>query len=147
MSVSFSDVRVVARAAVVLVWVRRSLRDSTYHEVRELLANRLSSDGEEAGNRDRFDEARRVGQLVNGVANKLPLDLNCVPRTLTTWYLLGRRGIIADMPIGVRTSEDSERVFHTWAEVNGIPVNDRRDVATRYTLFGTDLASVRRWEP
>ena len=99
MSVSFSDVRVVARAAVVLVWVRRSLRDSTYHEVRELLANRLSSDGEEAGNRDRFDEARRVGQLVNGVANKLPLDLNCVPRTLTTWYLLGRRGIIADMPV------------------------------------------------
>lgn len=97
-------------------------------------------------NVDRFDEARRVGQLVNGVANWLPLRLECVPRTLTTWYLLQRRGIIADMPIGVRVTESGERLFHTWAEVGGIPVNDRRDVGTRYLRFGNAEPDGGAWE-
>ena len=139
-----STLRTVVAATLTLPRFWWSLRRAPYGAVVDAYGRRVVEPSAAASGR--YDEARRVGQLVNGVANKLPLKLECVPRTLTTWYLLRKRGIIADMPIGVRVTETGERRFHTWAEVDGIPVNDRRDVASRYLQFRSDLPDEQGWE-
>ena len=138
-----SDVAIAVRAAVLLPSIRGAARRRPHKEVVEELLARSPVQARAAVT---FEDARRVGQLVNGVANRLPGDFNCVPRTLTTWYLLRRRGIIVDMPMGVRVTEAGERRFHTWAELDGVPLNDRRTVVEQYRRFGTSVPIDGGWE-
>ena len=138
------DARTAVEASVALVKVRSALRTRTRDEVIGGLAER--SVVESAQGVPDVDAARRLGQLVNGVANRLWFDLNCLPRTLVTWYLLRKRGITADMRVGVRVGDAGHRIFHTWVELQGIPLNDRRDVAERYRVLQTPSIDDGSWE-
>lgn len=137
--------RLVVDISATLVRVQRMLRRLSRSEVIACLQEQ-SSGALEATTRDRTEEARRIGQLVNGVANRMPGKILCLPRSLTTWHVLRTRGIQCTMPVGVRTTATGERLFHTWVEVDGVPVNDRRDVASRYRRFDTTVATDGAWE-
>ena len=62
---------------------------------------------------------------------------NCLPRSLTQWWLLRRQGVPCDLRIGVRRgpSPDSRRrvpaFAHAWVEVPGVAVDD----AEYYSAF------------
>ena len=81
----------------------------------------------------------RVAWLVERAARNVPWPATCLRRSLVLWALLERAGVATDLRLGFRKTDE---VFeaHAWVELNGIPLNDRRDVRTRYQMAGQALA-------
>lgn len=80
---------------------------------------------------------RRAAQMVAVACRRHPLRSNCLPRTIVLWSLLRRRGIDADVRIGVRRDTEGAVKAHAWLEWNGEVINDAADVATQYPPFNT----------
>lgn len=75
-------------------------------------------------------QARTIGDAIHIGARLWRLhDTSCVARSLLTWALCTRRGVTADIIIGV---EVATRRAHAWVEVHGEPVDDSPDVRDRY---------------
>lgn len=128
---SRADLAVVARAALLLPMVRRRLRSGSYRDVRAWLDARSPAP---TGTPPAPARARRIGQLVNGVARRPLLRATCLPRSLVTWHLLAREGIESSIEFGVRTDDGVVR-FHAWVVSDGVVVNDGADVRSRYLSF------------
>lgn len=79
-------------------------------------------------------DARVLGELVNAVARHSPLPAACLTRSLVAEWLLRRRGIDAQLRIGVQRTA-AGIAAHAWVESGGIPVNDRDDIADSFTPF------------
>lgn len=62
---------------------------------------------------------------VNRIAERFPLATTCVPRSIALWVMLRRRGIPAEMRIGV---SDGSAGFasHAWVEISGEPVGETK---------------------
>jgi hypothetical protein len=79
-------------------------------------------------------DARALGELVNAVARHSPLPAACLTRSLLVEWLLRRRGHDAELRIGVqRTSMGI--AAHAWVESEGVPINDRPDIAESFPPF------------
>ena len=78
---------------------------------------------------------RRAAQMVAVACRRHPLRSNCLPRTIVLWSLLRRRGIDADVRIGVRCDTEGAVKAHAWLEWNGEVLNDAADVARQYLPF------------
>ena len=70
---------------------------------------------------------------------------NCLQRSLLLWWALRRRGIQADLRIGVRrrpgsASSSRELDFHAWVECNGIVVNDVDHIRDLFATFERAIA-------
>jgi transglutaminase superfamily protein len=78
---------------------------------------------------------RRTAQMVAAACRQYPLHSRCLPRTVVLWSLLRRRGIDADVRIGVRGDTQGEFQAHAWLEWNGEIMNDAGDVAIQYLPF------------
>lgn len=87
-------------------------------------------------------EAKGVGALVNRAAAQPAPAVTCLTRSLTAQYLLRRRGIRAELRIGVRPNDDpvvsgraEPMLFHAWVEVGDVVINDVLDVGTTFATF------------
>jgi hypothetical protein len=86
------------------------------------------------------DEARRLAWVVDGTARRGPWKANCLQRSLVLWWFLLRRGIGAEIRIGVRrrpgAPSGSRRLdFHAWVEWAEFVLNDRADVRDVFVTF------------
>lgn len=89
--------------------------------------------------------ARRAADLVDVAARRGLYPGNCLSRSVTLWWLLGRRGIANTLRIGVRR-EGPVLLAHAWVERAGRPLNDSEAVCARYAAFeGSVLPSTARW--
>ena len=87
---------------------------------------------------DPFEGARRSARLVQGAAGINPLPSSCLSRSVTLWWLLRRRGVPAEIRLGVQTGEDG-LAAHAWVEVDGRPVNDATAPGERFAAFTGEL--------
>ena len=71
---------------------------------------------------------------VEVAAGNLPYAPRCLERSLALWWMLGRRGLEADLRIGVRRA-DAGLEAHAWVELLGHQINDGADVGERYAAF------------
>ena len=78
---------------------------------------------------------RRTAQMVAVACRRHPLRNGCLPRTIVLWSLLRRRGIEADVRIGVCCDTEGAVKAHAWLEWNGEVLNDAADVARQYLPF------------
>ena len=65
----------------------------------------------------------------------------CLEQSLTLWWLLARRGLPAELHIGVRKAASGFEA-HAWVELFGAVVNDADEVRQDYVPFGRDIASL-----
>lgn len=78
------------------------------------------------------DDVNMVSRSVDRAAHNLPgFNPTCLPRSLTLWHLLRRRGTPAQLQIGV-AKIDGQLAAHAWVESDGKVVNDRPDIAQYY---------------
>ncbi len=84
--------------------------------------------------------ARSLARMVNAAARYGPYRAPCLERSLALWWLLRRRGIAADLRIGVRKAA-GEFEAHAWVELEGAVINDRADIATLFAPL-----PVAEWE-
>ncbi len=67
--------------------------------------------------------ARQVVLGVRAAAGALPVELVCLPRSLTAWTILNRMGISATLRIGMDASTD-HKTAHAWIDVLGEPIGE-----------------------
>lgn len=65
-----------------------------------------------------FDEMAAIGRLVNIAANHAPGPATCLTRSLLLIWLLRRRGVSADLRIGVNLTQGKLEA-HAWVEYAG----------------------------
>lgn len=85
------------------------------------------------GRRHRPTDPRALAEAVRAAARRPVVGVVCLPESLTLLTLLRRRGVAADLRIGVATAGGFSA--HAWVEVDGQPVNDTADVAERFVPF------------
>jgi transglutaminase-like putative cysteine protease len=83
--------------------------------------------------------ALRLGRLARIAGRYVPTNGSCLRQSLLVWWLLRRKGVPAELRIGVRTQEGF--TAHAWVEVGGQPVNDAADVAERFAAFDDSLSA------
>ncbi len=135
---SWEDRAVVARAAVGLPLIALALRLFRLASIQA----RLSTHFPPASTRP--TRADHVCDLVAVVVDRHPYRGNCLERSLTLWWLLGREGLASEILFGVRPpGKDSTPAFHAWVERDGSPLNDRPDIATEFIPFDQPIGSLR----
>ena len=82
---------------------------------------------------DAMSYALRVGLVVRIAGRHVPTNGSCLRQSLLVWWLLRRRGLPAELRIGV--SQSGGFAAHAWVELEGQPVNDSADVAIRFVAF------------
>lgn len=78
--------------------------------------------------------AQVAARMVRIAARYSLIRLNCLPRSLTLWWLLRRQGIAVDLRIGV-TPKEGRLEAHAWVELQGLPLDDQDDVYERFAPF------------
>src|SRR5690242_13008536 len=78
------------------------------------------------------DIVDRVCEAVNIAAIWYPKRVLCLQRSAVTTCLLRRSGIAATMAMGGQILPIKA---HAWTEVDGKPINERRDVQRIYTVW------------
>ena len=78
------------------------------------------------------------------VSNRPIVGGTCLPRSLTTWFLLRRRGIDAVVVLGADISNIDGLPAHAWVEVDGIPLNEAADIRERFGSFGLEFPRLTR---
>jgi hypothetical protein len=82
------------------------------------------------------ETARHLARLVRIAANHGPYRATCLRQALALWWMLRRRGIAAELHIGVRKEEDRLQA-HAWVEHQGLALNETQSVNSRYAAFAT----------
>jgi hypothetical protein len=90
----------------------------------------------------RPEQAVRAGRWMGGrvaaVAERMPGRPRCLVRSLVLWSTLRRRGIGAELRLGV--ARTGRFAAHAGVEVDGVAVNDGPDVSARYAPFARAVA-------
>jgi hypothetical protein len=78
--------------------------------------------------------ASSVAMKLDLAARHLFFHTNCLERSLTLRWLLRRRGIVADLRIGVRKESETFEA-HAWIELKGIVLNDADEAHLHFAPF------------
>ena len=87
--------------------------------------------------------AQNIARIVNSASAQIFRNV-CLPRSMTLWWMLGRRAIASELRIGVRKEAD---IFtaHAWLECQGIVLNDSAEVGTDFTVFAERFDLINEW--
>jgi len=82
-----------------------------------------------------LEDLRRMAWLMNAAANRQPMVLRCLTRSLALGWMLRRRGADVRLRIGTRKGAGSADLMeaHAWIVWNGQAVNDSGGQAASYT--------------
>lgn len=116
-----------------------ALRTLGLKRVQEILGGQAKTAAEPAGASTEA-QARQVARLVEAAARVV--GGTCLVRSLVLARQLRRRGIAAQVKIGVRKLEKGFEA-HAWVETAGVVLNDGPDVARRYAAFDRNFALAR----
>lgn len=129
------DFRVAVASCVLLPTIRILLRRRGLQATADWLVAR--SDGPSVSAAP--DLCPNLSKHVSSIS-KLPVfGGTCLPKSLTTWFLLRRRGVDAVIVIGADALVFDALTVHAWVEVDGIPLDELADVRERFGSFGFEL--------
>jgi hypothetical protein len=105
------------------------------------LLSRLSptSPAQDAVPEGAMSYALRLSRLTRIAGRHVPPNGSCLQQSLLVWWVLRRKGMPAELRIGVQTQEGF--AAHAWVEVGGQPVNDAPDVAEHFAPFESSLST------
>ena len=83
---------------------------------------------------EQLEIARSVARMVYAAAHHGPYRTNCLKKSLATLWLLRRKGIAANLKIGVN-KEVADFSAHAWLEYQGKVLVDPVDVGKRFSAF------------
>jgi hypothetical protein len=83
---------------------------------------------------DALTRAWRRQRLVSMAARLHLLSMTCLPRALTLCWMLGRRGILTQLCIGINRSSTG-MLAHAWVDVDGQAIGEPEDISERFALL------------
>ena len=115
---SRGDIALLVQAAALLVSIRAGLWCVPFATLRKILAGLAT--GKQGG--PVSSEVRAVGRAIWAVetaGRQFPAVGTCLIQALAAYVLLGRRGCVADLRIGVKRDDEGKFVAHAWLEKEG----------------------------
>ena len=79
--------------------------------------------------------AQSLARIVHGAALWSPPQANCLPTALILCRLLGRRGLEAELRLGVGKPE-GEFAAHAWVEHAGVALGEPENAARTFAALG-----------
>ena len=135
-ALSAKEWQVLLSSTVLLPLIALALRLKGFKWTRSFLQKRIpESKNSPAKSQNSLKTAQSVARMVSVAANNGPYRANCLKRSLATWWLLQRRGIAAELNIGVNKDE-AEFNAHAWVEYMGNTLVEADDVTERFSTFG-----------
>ena len=130
-----SERRLLVALAVVLPAIGSALRTVGVRRTYRLLGGSrpIAARGIEVDEMSQA-AAERLGWLVNIAARHGPYSATCLRQSLALWWLLRRRGLPAELRIGVG-KEDARMRAHAWVELAGRVINDRTSITNDYVVY------------
>jgi Transglutaminase-like superfamily len=134
-----------AAGTLTATWV--GLRIAGYRRWRNLLAqfipaiNKQTMSPNLSDNKTYQENAMTIARMEAAAARHLPFRTNCLEQSLTLWWLLRRRGIPADLRIGVRKDAGSFEA-HAWVETNGTVLGESGDQHTHFVPLESAIPSL-----
>jgi transglutaminase superfamily protein len=127
------DWGLLVQAWLLLLTVDLALRLLPFSRVRRLaLPARRGS--QPAPSPDQAALVARLHRLVKMASRNHLYPMRCLRQSLVLQWLLGRRGISADLRLGVRKAPGGPDGLdaHAWLECDGLPIGERAEVTARY---------------
>lgn len=118
--------RIALEAAAALVATRAGLQLAGFRRWQNLLARFTPESMGQTAGQDIADAAQTIARMEASAARHLPFQPNCLEQSLALWWLLRRRGIPADLRIGVR-KDAANFEAHAWVEANGAVLSESGD--------------------
>jgi hypothetical protein len=88
-----------------------------------------------------IETAREIGRIQDTVSRHLIFHASCLEQSLVLWWLLGRRGIPAELRIGAR--KDAGRFqAHAWVELGTVVLNDSGEAHLHFAPFDGPIISM-----
>ncbi len=125
------DCRLLVNAAILLGTIRLGLWLLPFQTLRRLLA-RMTQTATELQQPNQASVGRVVW-AVEVVSRYTPGGVKCLARALATQVLLGRRGHLTQLRIGVAKNEEGKLEAHAWVESQGKVVIGRLRDLSRFT--------------
>jgi len=91
-----------------------------------------------AGEADSLEVVARWASLVRAADRYMPFPSTCLSRSLTLLWLLERRGVVAQLRVGVRLKPEGLDA-HAWVEYAGVPVNDDPKIGEQFAVFAQPI--------
>ncbi|MCS6812489.1 MAG: lasso peptide biosynthesis B2 protein [Cyanobacteria bacterium] len=127
---------VFGQAIVLLPCIALGLHLLGFTLVKNLLAR---SSSQQQPRSARQGQVYTIARLVQAATTHGFWKANCLQRSLVLWWLLRRRGIMADLRIGV-ARDARQLTAHAWVEHDGVVVGDRPDIHQSFSPFDHPIA-------
>jgi Transglutaminase-like superfamily len=128
---SWAERWVLAQTLALLPVTVGSLRLLGFRRTKALL---LAADSSARRRRD-LPAAQALARVVHGAALWSPLPANCLPRALVLCRVLERRGLDAELRLGV-DKPDGEFAAHAWVEHGGTALAEPEHDGRRFAPLG-----------
>lgn len=92
------------------------------------------------------ERAALIVRSAQSVERNLPVESNCLERSLALWWMLRLEGFPAELRIGARNGPQGFEA-HAWVEWDGQVLNDSADVHQHYARFDAPHAAARADSP
>ena len=132
-----ADRALLIEAAAALPLIGLGLRVARLQTLLAGLAS-MAARWPQPGSPEPLDGVRRARRMLALAAWNHPYRGTCLTRSATLWWLLRRRGIRAELRIGVRKNAGALE-GHAWVECDGRGISDRRQAHRHYTPFTETL--------
>jgi len=131
--ISFLDWLILIEAWGMLLFFHLALRCVSY-ETLKTSSRRMSSEISEPVRA--LLSAQKYQHLIGRASRLHLLPMTCLARSLALCWMLNRRGIPAEIRIGVKKSWD-RILAHAWIEVLGEPIGEAEDIPDRFIALET----------
>ncbi len=134
---------VALEAAAALVATKAGLRLAGFRRWKALLVRLTPRLGDRVAPLDpvRIGTAREIARIQEAVSRHLIFHASCLEQSLVLWWLLGRRGIPAELRIGAR-KEAGRFEAHAWVELGSVVLNDSGEAHLHFAPFDGSIISM-----
>jgi hypothetical protein len=127
------------RAAILLPWVRWSVRLRGYGKTLASLQKRIPSpENCVPSQADARDKVQAACRMLRAALRYSFAQYTCLEESLTLWYLLRKQRVAVCLRIGVRKEEEKFEA-HAWVEYEGEALNQDEAMHRHYAAFEQDL--------
>jgi len=126
---TWTERRWLVEAWLLLLGFRVALRTRPFTSVEKAARVPLAKNG--ATEQDPQEPSARLIWCVDAAANNHLVPMRCLERSLTGQRMLRKRGIDAELKIGVQ-KQGPELEAHAWLELDGRPLNEPEAIGKRY---------------
>jgi hypothetical protein len=128
-----------AAAALVATWA--GLRLVGFRRWKELLVRLTPGHAATPGELAQITTAHEVACIQQAASRHLIFHASCLEQSLVLWWLLGRRGIPAELRIGAR-KEAGRFEAHAWVELGSVVLNDSGEAHLHFAPFDGSIISM-----